>query len=395
MPRLRWLAATVIVSGLVTAGLAQPPAAPAPATPAPAAPAPVQPPAAPATPAPVKPVATPTVAPPAATPPAATPPAATPAVAPPAVVPPAVAPAGDKQQFLTKFEANKPFFQKLTTKVEQTLKVQGGSDVPLKHEQTFFFKWTPVSEDKGKWLVKQTIEGVKFKLDIAGQTIDYDSTDTNPSGAAGNPGLAEFFKNLIGLEFTVTFAANNAIEKVDGRDEALKKLSAINPQMEAVLKTILSDEALKEMTDPSAGLASAAAKGVNETWEKKSVLALGPIGSYDRTYAFTYKGKDADPAKKELDRVDVKPTLTYKPPAVGTESLPFRIKAGTMATKEVKQGYMLYNAKTGRTQEVRFHVIMEGELDVTIGMADTKVKLYQDQKNELDTADTSFLPIKK
>ncbi len=385
MPRLRWLAATVIVSGLVTAGLAQPPAAPAPATPAPAAPAPVQPPAAPATPA---------VVPPAATPPVATPPV-TPPVTPPAVVPAAVAPAGDKQQFLTKFEANKPFFQKLTTKVEQTLKVQGGSDVPLKHEQTFFFKWTPVTEDKGKWLVKQTIEGVKFKLDIAGQTIDYDSTDTNPSGAAGNPGLAEFFKNLIGLEFTVTFAANNVIEKVDGRDEALKKLSAINPQMEAVLKTILSDEALKEMTDPSAGLATAVAKGVNETWEKKSVLALGPIGSYDRTYAYTYKGKDADPTKKELDRVDVKPTLTYKPPAVGTESLPFRIKAGTMATKEVKQGSMLYNAKTGRTQEVRFHVIMEGELDVTIGMADTKVKLYQDQKNELDTADTSFLPVKK
>ena len=66
-----------------------------------------------------------------------------------------------------------------------------------------------------------------------------------------------------------------------------------------------------------------------------------------------------------------------------------------MATKEVKQGYMLYNAKTGRTQEVRFHVVMEGELDVTIGMADTKVKLYQDQKNELDTGDVSFLPAKK
>ena len=380
MPRLRWLAIAVLVSGLVTAGLAQPPAAPAPA------PAPTQPPAAPP--------ATPPAA-PAATPPAATPPATPPVVAPPAVAPPAAAPATDKQQYLTKFEANKPFYQRLSTKVEQTLKVQGGSDVPLKHEQTFFFKWTPISEDKGKWLVKQTIEGVKFKLDIAGQTIDYDSADANPSGAAGNPGLAEFFKNLIGLEFTVTFAPNNVIEKVDGREEALKKLSAINPQMEAVLKSILSDEALKEMTDPSAGLSTPAPKGSGETWEKKSVLSLGPIGSYDRTYVFTAKGKDADPAKKDLDRVEIKPTLTYKPPSAGTENLPFRIKGGTMATKEVKQGVALYNAKTGRTQEVRFHVIMEGELDVTIGTADTKVKLYQDQKNELDTADTSFLPVKK
>jgi hypothetical protein len=295
---------------------------------------------------------------------------------------------------LTKFTAGKPFFQKLTTRVEQTLKVQGGSDVPLKHEQTFFFKWSPVSEDKGKWLVKQSIEGVKFKLDIAGQTIDYDSTDPNPSGAAGNPGLAEFFKNLIGLEFTITFAPNNVIEKVDGRDEALKKLASINPQMESVLKAILSDEALKEMTDPSGGLAVADAKAVGATWEKKSTLSLGPIGSYERTYAFTYKGKDADPAKKDLDRVEVKPTLTYKPPTAGTESLPFKIKGGTMATKEVKQGYMLYDPVAGRTREARFNVILEGELDVTIGSADTKVKLYQDQKNELDTAETSFLPKK-
>ena len=306
-----------------------------------------------------------------------------------------VAMAQDKQRYETKFEAGKPFYQKLTTKVEQTMKVQGGSDVALKHEQTFFFKWTPISQDKDKWVVKQTIEGVKFKLDIAGQPIDYDSTDANPAGAAGNPGLSEFFRNLIGLEFTVTLGKGMVVEKVDGREEALKKLKSVNPQMEQILNVILSDEALKEMTDPSAGLTAPVEKAIGETWEKKSTLSLGPIGSYDRTYTYTAKGKDTDPAKKELDRVEVKPTLTYKPPVAGTDNLPFRIKAGTIGTKEVKQGYMLYNAKTGRVQEVRFNIIMEGEIDVTIGTADAKVKLYQDQKTELDTADTSFIPVKK
>ena len=38
------------------------------------------------------------------------------------------------------------------------------------------------------------------------------------------------------------------------REEALKKLKSVNPQMEQILNVILSDEALKEMTDPSAGL---------------------------------------------------------------------------------------------------------------------------------------------
>lgn len=304
---------------------------------------------------------------------------------------PVEAPAQDKQKFETRLEAGKAFYQKLTTKVEQSLKIQGGSDVPLKHEQTFYFKWTPVSQDKDKWVVKQTVEGVKFNLDIAGQTIAYDSTDPNPAGPAGNPGLADFFKNLIGLEFTVTFGKGMVVEKVDGRDQAIEKLKAVNPQMEAVLKAILSEEALKEMTDPAAGLTAPDDKAVNATWEKKSTLPLGPIGSYDRTYTYTYKGKDA--ANKELDRVEVKVALAYKPPAAGTEGLPFRIKGGTLTSKpDTKPGHMLYNPKTGRVQEARLNVIMEGEIDVTIANADAKVKLFMDQKTELDTADTSFLP---
>ncbi len=303
-----------------------------------------------------------------------------------------VAAGQDKQKFETKFEKDKPFYQKLTTKVDQTLKVQGGSDVPLKHEQTFYFKWTPISQDKDKWVAKMAIEGVQFKMDIAGQTIDYDSTNPNPTGAAGNPGLSEFFKNLIGSELTVTFGKGMAVEKVDGREELQKKLAAINPQMEQVLKSVLTDEALKEMTDPSAGITPPAEKGPNESWEKKSTLSLGPIGSYDRTFTYTYKGKD--PEKKDLDRIEVKPTLTYKPPTGPTEGLPFRIKGGKLETKEVKQGVVLYDPKAGRVKEVRINLVLTGDLDVVIGSADSKVTLTQDQRTELDTSDTPLLPKK-
>ncbi len=298
-----------------------------------------------------------------------------------------------KQSFETKFEKDKPFYQKLTTKVDQQLKVQGGSEVPLKHEQTFYFKWTPVSQDKdGTWTAKMAIEGVQFKMDIAGQTIDYDSTNPNPLGAAGNPGLAEFFKNLVGSELTVKFGKNMAVEKVDGRDELQKKLAAVNPQMEAVLKTVLTDEAIKEMTDPSAGVTPPVPQPVNGTWEKKSTLSLGPIGSYDRTFAYTYKGKD--PEKKDLDRIEVKPTLTYKPPTGSGEGLPFRIKGGKLETKEVKQGLVLYNPKSGKVEQVRINLVLTGDLDVVIGSADSKVALNQDQRTELDTSDTPLLPKK-
>ena len=295
-----------------------------------------------------------------------------------------------KQKFEAKFEVNKPFYQRLTTKVEQSVKLAGGGDIALRHEQTFYFQWTPTVVEKDKAVVKQKIEGIVLKLDIGGQTIEYNSTDPNPAGPAGNPGLADFFRNLVGLEFTVTFDKDMKVTKVEGRDQAIDKLKSVNAQMEPVLKAILSEEAVKEMTDPMAGLTVPVGKSPGETWETKSTIAMGPIGSYDKATTYTYKGKDA--VNKELDRVEIKPTLTYKAPAAGTEGLPFRIKAGNLTTKEVKQGVALFDPKTGRLKEMTLDVVTEGDLEVTVQNADTKLKLYQEQTTKLDTADTSFLP---
>jgi hypothetical protein len=306
----------------------------------------------------------------------------------------ATAAAQDKQTFATKFEKDKAFYQKVTTKVEQTLKVQGGgADVPQKHEQTFFFKWTPVSVEKDKVVAKQTVEGVRFKMDIAGQTIDFDSAEANPSGAAGNAGLAEFFKSLVGLEFTVTFGKGGQVEKVDGKEQALQKFAAVNPQIESILRRVLTDEAFKEMTDPAAGLTPAGEQAVGGTWDRKSPLNLGPVGSYDRTFTYTYKGKDAE--KKELDRVEVKAAVAYKPTAEAGEGLPFKVKAGTFQTKEMKQGVILYSPKAGRVESARIHMVLTGELELTVASSDIKVALYQDQQTEVDTADASLLPVKK
>jgi hypothetical protein len=298
--------------------------------------------------------------------------------------------AQDKQKFDLKFEKDKVFHQKLTTEVQQTLKVMNGSDIQLNHSQTYYFKWTPIDQTKdGKWEVKQSIEGVTFKFDVAGQTVTYDSTD--PNAASGNPGLAEFFKSLVGLEFKVIFNGST-VEKVEGREEALKKMAAVNPQLEQILRKVLSDDALKEMTDPAMGLASGAEQAVGSTWTKEGTLNLGPIGTYARTYEYTYKGKD--PTQKELDRIEIKPSITYKAATEGSDGLPFRIKSGNLSVKETKDSYMLYNPKTGRVETARLNVIINGELEVSVNTADAKVTLYQDQKTSLDTSDTSLLPKK-
>ena len=295
--------------------------------------------------------------------------------------------------FSLKFEKEKPVYQKMTTAVEQTIKVMGGSDITLNHELTYFFKWTPLNQDKEKWTVKQTIEGVKFKYDVAGQTIEFDSSDPSAAPVTSNPGLAEFFNSLVELEFTVTFAANSTVEKVDGRDEAIQKLATVNKQLEQLLKTVLSEAALKEMTNPLMGMTPPQPQAPGSSWKKESELDLGPIGKYTRTVDYTYKGKDA--TQKELDRVEVKPSITYKAAASNSEGLPFRIKSGKLETQEVKEGYILYDAKLGQIKDSKIVVVVNGDLEVTINKSDSKVNLLQQQTTTLQSGSESLMTKKE
>lgn len=306
------------------------------------------------------------------------------------------APAQEKLKFEPKFEVNKAFYQKVSTKVDQVVKVQGGADLSLKHEQTFLFKWLPTKLDAEKWTVKLTIEGAILKVDIASNPVNYDSTAEQPA-AGNNPGLADFFKNLIGTEFTITYAKGMVVDKVEGREDFLKKLGTTNPQMEALLKKLLTDEALKEMADPTAGLMPGADKAAGvaagEAWEKKTTMPLGPIGTYDRTLSFKYLGKDAE--KKELDKVEVTAKLLYKAPDANADGLLFRIKGATLDTVDPKAGTFLFDSKLGQIVTGTIAVRMSGKLNVTIGTTETEVQLVQDQTTTLETSDKSYLPAKK
>ena len=85
----------------------------------------------------------------------------------------AVAIAQDKQKFELKLEKDKPFYQKLSTTVNQVIKVQS-QDLTQKQDSTFYFKWTPEKHDGDKWILKQKIEGLAMSIDISGNPITYD-----------------------------------------------------------------------------------------------------------------------------------------------------------------------------------------------------------------------------
>jgi hypothetical protein len=292
-----------------------------------------------------------------------------------AFVPAAVA--QDTVDLQWKFEKDKPIYQELTTKTTQVLKVQG-NDITQDQEQTFYFSWTLVKEDKDKKTLelKQKIEGVKMKFNMAGQPIVYDST--NPGNAQS--ALTEFFKALIGTEFTITLDTTKmVVTDVKGRDDFLKKLVAANAQMENLLKQILSEESLKQMADPTFGVLPGKPVKIGDKWERKSTLSLGPIGTYDNVYTYTYEGKD-----KDLDKIKVDIGLTYKVPAGETGGLPFKITSADLKPKDAK-GSILFNNKEGRVASSTMSLNLEGKISIEIGGNKTDVELKQTQTTDVKT----------
>ncbi len=290
------------------------------------------------------------------------------------------------QKFDLKLEKDKKFYEVINTDVTQVIKVMG-QDLTQSQKSTFYFKWTPVKQEGEKWVLEDELEGVKMNIDISGNVISYDSTVPDGGATAGNPSLMEFFKKLIGAKFTVTMDKGK-VEKVEGKDKFTSDLGGNNAQLDKLLKDILTEDALKQMCDPTFGLMPDAPKKPGETWKKDTTINLGPIGSYTVTYNFKYIG----PEKDDKDKIEVDTTLVYNAPKTAPEGLLFRIKEGKLTSEAPNKGTIFYNTKTQRIESADITIKLKGELTVMIGMTETKVELTQTQTTSMKTSNESLLP---
>jgi hypothetical protein len=315
---------------------------------------------------------------------------------PPKADPKPADPKVDGKRFETRFDFDKKtkFYQESTTTLTQVIKVQG-QDLTQTQRSTFFFEWTPVKLEGDKAFVKQRVEGVQMTIDISGNQINYDSTKGD-TPSAGNPGLTEFFKKLTGAEFTAVIEKGVKVVEVQGKADFIKNLATGSPQMETLLSKILTDDALRDMCDPTLKLVPEdGPKKVGDTWTRKGTINLGPIGTYTVTYNFKYVG-----VEKDLDKIEVETKLEYAAPKKDDPNaggLLFRINDGKLGINPDKpaKGVIMYDPKAGRVASAEITINLKGELTVAIGGTDTKVELLQEQKTTVKTADGSLLPVKK
>lgn len=284
---------------------------------------------------------------------------------------------------------DKTFYQKMVTKTAQTMKVLG-TDVNQTQNQTFFFSYKPTKVAADSVEVEQEIIGVAMDIDIGGSKISYDSTkDTT----ANNP-LGDFFKALVGTKFTITLDPKTyKVTKVDGRDAFIQKLVAANPQMKQLLETILSNDALKEMAEPTFAVIQGGDKAIakGEKWTRKTSLDMGPIGKYENEYTFLFEGMEGQTAKIKVDTA-----LNYKEPGevAGQGGLPFKIKSAKLKSSN-PVGQVIFDNAKGRLDKSTLKLELKGDLKIEIGGQTTDVTLSQTQDSSIETSDANPITPKK
>jgi len=256
--------------------------------------------------------------------------------------------------------------------------------VTQEQKQTFVFSWTTVKQEGDIVTLKQKIESVEMAIDIGGTKIEYNSTGAQTSG---NP-LAEFFKALVGAEFTVLLdTKENKISKILDKDQFVAKLVNANPAMQPLLNNILDEKAFIDMSEPTFRVVPTKPVAKGETWDLKSSLKLGPIGSYASDYKYTYEGKEG-----ALDKIGISATLKYEPGTSASGSLPFKIENAKLESTKAS-GTVLFDNTKGRAEKSSMTMEVKGNLTIDIGGQKTTVDINQTQSTTFETSDAN--PSKK
>jgi uncharacterized protein DUF6263 len=295
---------------------------------------------------------------------------------------------GQEVELAWKFPDKAKFFQTMKTTTTQTMKIMG-QDVKQEQTQEFVFSWTVKEADAKKVVLDQKIESVNMSIKISSNEIKYNSTAKD---ASDNP-LANFFRPLIGTTFTLTLdLATMKITEIKGREEFIKKLTDANPQMANLLKAILSEEQLKQMSEPAFAVVKGPGQKVKsgDSWTRESKLSMGPIGSYNTKYTYTYgttEKKTVDGKEANLHKIDMKTELTYVPPeASAAAGLPFKIESGKLTAPKAT-GTIYFDAEKGRVVETKMEVELKGTLEISVAEQKASVDLEQKQVTTTLTSD--------
>ena len=182
-----------------------------------------------------------------------------------------------------------------------------------------------MGQDYALSVLKETADGghevemeflsMRMKMDQGGKTaIDYDSTK-KPSNDRKDPTTATFqktFQNLIGSKIQYFLDASNHVERIEGVDALVNRLTTSGQgDATAGVKSMFNEGYLKQMIGDSRYLPSKPVQP-GDTWPIKIDIAMGDLGTMEMNYDFTFQSWEQH-GKRNCARLEFQGTFKNKP----------------------------------------------------------------------------------
>jgi hypothetical protein len=260
-----------------------------------------------------------------------------------------------------KFAKGDKFYLRTDSILDQTI-TSSGAEVKQKIEQSMLSSFT-VKEKKtdDSVVLEQKIETVTVK------TAGPGAEDTKPP------------KGLEGATFTITVSPKWQITKFDGYDALIKKLSGEDAAVDKMIRAFLPEEILRASAEEAFGFLPDKAVKKGDTWERKLVYPLGPLGTLTATNKYTYEDKNKEKVNgKEVERITAAMDIKYTPPMPGGAALGLQIIDGDLKAKDAKQT-IFFDAAAGRMVQSETKMRVEGMLSYSAVGKKTEIEIKQDQ----------------
>ena len=281
--------------------------------------------------------------------------------------------AGDPVEMRIKWEVGKRYLERVEMSQVMNMNMPGSAE-PMKQEMK-------QSQDIGISALKERDGGGdELEMEFLSMTMDmkmggtslmsYDSKQGGQDNS-GNPAAAILGK-MVGSKIKFLTDPSGKVDAVEGYQEFQDRvMSGSPPEMQTMMKGLMSEDSLKQMSPSNMGLPGKPAK-IGDTWPVKLEVGMGPMGRIVLNLNYTFTGWEQHDDHKcaVLEYVG---DISMKPG--GDESA-----AGTMSIDEGKaSGKTWFDPAMGMIKETA------GKQDMTMKINTQGQSIATQMHQDLDT----------
>lgn len=267
------------------------------------------------------------------------------------------APAESTQSLKIQWITGKKYFLRMTM-AQSSEMAKPGESAPVEGsiEMTQLFTMSVLKDNSdGGHDIEMEFGNVSARSKAAGKEMSFDSAKPTPEDD-NNP-MASMMRKFVRCRLKYVIGPDGSVQKIEGADELITRLSAGSPEAEGFYKQMLSDDNLKQYGSFSDMLSPHPVK-TGDSWRSKKSIKI-PIGNLVIDNQYTLKGPE-DHLQRHCQRIDFIGTLASEQGNTAAT-----IKDGKMS------GQLWFDSDLGMVIDK----LSNGEFNVTADSMDMKVRL--------------------